>query len=267
VEGPPGSVALAILSAAREPSDVRELAFGPDGIATADFSFGGGATRRVTLAVGNGSTTSQTIPLAYSLRLDGPGSVEASPPSVPGSTIYGTGVSASGTVTCNGAPAPLARLVLVETELVSGTSRSVDLVTDDFGNWRINLAPAVTSAYVVHVADPLLSSTDSPATTLGVRVAVNLTLSSDQVGEGESVTASGNVVPVHGGQIVLEIRRPNGQWQSAATTGTREDGSYSAEVSFPATGAWEVRARMPSTGDEDHLPGDSVAELVQVGQS
>lgn len=267
VSGPPGAVALAILGIKGGGSTVRELAFDAGGVATADFSFGGTATHKVTAVLGNGGAAAFDAPLAYSLRIAGESATSATAPGVPSSTIFGTGVTAAGEVSCGGMPAPFAQVVVTQTETVSGTRHEIEVTTDQFGRWSLVTTPEVTSTYTATVADPLLSSSTSAAAPLAVKVAVNIALSDDQIAEGESVAVSGNVAPVHRGVVIVERRRPNGEWETAAETVTEENGSYRAEVNFPGTGLWELRARMPDTGDDDHAPGESSPKAVQVGES
>lgn len=268
VEGPPGSVALALIApASRGPSDVVPLEFGDDGVATTTVAFGGSGARRVTLATGNGSVLDAAAPLAYSLRVVGGSATTATAPSLPADTIYGTGVSIGGRVECGGEPAPFAHVVLRQTESASTATHEVELVTDQYGAWSYVTTPAVNSTYSVRVADPLLSGAQSAASPIAVHVAVNMSLSADQIAEGDAITVSGSVAPVHYGRIVVERRRPNGVWETAAETATATDGSYSVSFTFPAPGLWEVRARMPDTGDSDHAPGDSAPKPVQVGET
>jgi hypothetical protein len=267
VEGPPGSVGLALLAPRRGPSTVVHLTFGADGLATTDFGFGGTAVRRVTVALGNGAISPQPVPLVYSLRIAGMSATSAAAPAVPSSTIFGTGFTAAGQVSCGGRPAPFARVVLRQTEAVSGATHDVALVTDQFGNWSLTTSPSVNSDYTVQVADPLLSPALSSPAHVDVRVAVNIRVSDNEVADGEAIEVDGNIAPVHQGTVVVEIRRPNGQWQTAAETHTDDTGNYRASVTFPAPGFWEVRARMPDTGDADHAPGDSAPQPVQVGES
>jgi hypothetical protein len=266
VEGPPGAVAVALVSPAEGSSEVRSLALDEGGVATTELGFGGSAARRVTVALGNGSTSASASPLAFSLRLAGRSATIATA-SVPASTIYGTGVTASGTVTCGGRPAPFADVVLRQEEVASGATYDVPLVTDQYGAWSYAIVPAVSSTFSAHVVDPLLSDAASATAPLQVRVAVNISLSDDEIAADEATIVSGNVAPVHEGRIVVERRRPNGAWETATETTTESDGSYRASVTFPAPGLWEVRATMPDTGDADHAPGDSAPKPVQVGES
>jgi hypothetical protein len=266
-QGPPGSVAFALVKPVQGRAVLYPLTFGDDGLATTTIPFGGTDATRVIVASGNGTTAGSLPAAAYSVRVDGESATNLSPPAAPSSTIFGTAVSISGRVSCNGAPAPFARVRLLETEVASGETTAIDLVTDAFGTWSLVSGPEVNSTYAVDLVDPLLSSATSTSTTVGVRVAVNMRVSSDQVAEGESVTVDGNVAPAHAGTVVVEIRRPSGPWQAVTTAELDSAGAYSTSISFPSTGTWEVRARMPDTGDRDHLPGDSVPRLVQVGQS
>jgi hypothetical protein len=266
VEGPPDTVALAIVAPAKGASTVRLLSFDSSGVAVAELGFGGAGARRVTVAVGNGSTSPSVSP-AFSLRLADGSATSVTPPGVPSSTIYGTGFTATGQVSCGGRPAPFADVVLRQQEVTSGAVHEVLLTTDPNGAWSYTTTPSVISTFSVRVADPLLSVAQSPDVRVEVRVAVNISISDDQIAEGEAITVEGTVAPAHEGRIVVERRRPNGQWELAAETTADSSGGYRTDVMFPATGLWEVRATMPSTGDADHAPGDSAPKAVQVGES
>jgi hypothetical protein len=265
VRGPAGTTGLAIVKPERGPPTVAEMAFDSEGIGVIEVELGGATAKRVILGVGNGSVVPSTV--EYSVRTEDANEVTVDPPSVPATTIYGTGVGGSGTVYCNGAPAPYAHVVITRTEVASGVSESHALVTDQFGHWALTTTPTATSAYSVAVEDPLLSPASSAPSTVGVRVAVNMTIPDDEVEEGEAVVIEGNVAPVHSGVVVLERRRPNGTFEEAAETPLGGDGAYRFEHVLPGPGHWEVRVVMPDTGDADHLPGDSAPKLVQIGQT
>jgi hypothetical protein len=265
VRGPAGATAFAIVRPAAGSAVINELTFDDAGVGATDLDFGGTSARRVIVGLGNGSLAPAT--LEYSLRLEGADSVSADAPSMPSTTIYGTGVSASGRVFCGPAPAPFARVVVTRTEVVSGATESLELVTDALGQWRLTTTPPATSTYEVEVVDPLLSAATSPPSTVGVRVAVSMSMARDQVADGEPVVVEGSVTPVHSGSVVLERRRPNGAFETAAETTVDGDGGYRFEHVLPAPGLWEVRVVMHDTGDDDHLPGDSAPKLVQVGET
>ena len=266
VDGPPGTTGFVMVKPSEGPPIVSELSFSEDGLATASLDFGDGA-RHVILGIGPGTGVDYQIPLVYSLQLDGGSAVEATPPGAPPSTTYGLAAPLSGRVTCNGMPAPFANLTLTETEVATGTSRTMPLITDEYGNWSRTVTPEVNTTYEIDVTDPFLSNASSIPTTIGVRVAMTMTVSDDQIDSGEALLVEGNVTPVHQETVVIDIRRVDGTWQTIAETTTDANGDYSSGFTFPDTGAWEVRARMPDTGDLDHLPGDTVTRLVQVGQS
>lgn len=265
VRGPAGTTAFAIVRAPKSPSVVHAMAFDANGVAFLDLDFGAPAATRVILGVGNGSAIPSTI--EYSLRLEGSDAVAADAPSAPSTTIFGTGVTVSGRVTCGGAPAPFAHVLVTRTEVSSGATETTDVVTDAFGGWRLTSVPSVSSTYSVEVVDPLLSAASSGASTVGVRVAVNMSVADDQVEEGEPVIVEGRVVPVHAGIVTLERRRPNGSFETAAEMPVAEDGTYRFDYVLPEPGVWEVRAVMHDTGDDDHLPGDSAPKLIQVGET
>jgi hypothetical protein len=205
--------------------------------------------------------------IEYSFQLGGASAVTVDAPSAPSTTIYGTGVNASGRVLCNGAPAPFARILLTRTEPATGVTETTELTTDAFGGWSLTTVPSATSTYSVRVVDPLLSSATSPPTTVGVRVAVNMSVIDDRVEEDEALVVEGTVVPVHAGIVELETRRPNGTFEPVAETTVATDGTYRFDYVLPAPGLWEVRTLMRVTGDDDHLPGDSAPKLVEVGQT
>ena len=267
VGGPPGTSGFVIINRAGETPRVMDLVFGQDGLATTTLDLGLSGARHVTLGVGPGTRIESDTPIAYSLQLEGADQVEPSPPSAPPSLLYGVSTTLFGRVVCNGAPAPFARIQLTEKEVATGESRTIALVTDGFGGWGRSVQPLVNTSYTVAVVDPFLTRATSPTTTVGVNVAVTMTLSDDQIDEGGTLVVEGTIAPVHQEAVVVQIRRVDGEWQTAAETMPDGNGSYRAEITFPATGAWEVRAAMPDPGDEDHLPGTSAATLVQVGGS
>ena len=266
VGGPPGTTGFVIVKPSKGPPIVSPLSFGQDGFARMSLDFGDGV-RHVTLGVGPGTGVEYQIPLAYSLRLDVTSGVSASPPGAPSSTTYGVAAPMSGRVTCNGMPAPFARLTLTETEVASGASRTIPLITDAFGTWSRTSTPGVNTTYAIDVVDPFLSGASSAPTTVGVRVAMSMTISDDQIEPTEQLRVDGTVTPVHEETVIVEIRRVDGAWQPAAQTTVDANGRFSSAFTFPDAGAWEVRARIPDTGDLDHLPGDTSSFIVQVGES
>jgi hypothetical protein len=265
VRGPSGTRAFALVRSPGSPARVTSLVFGADGIASLDLELGGPGSSRVVLGVANGSGS--PAPVDYSLRFAGSEAVVAEAPAVPSSVIFGTGTAASGIVLCGGAPAPFAHVAVTHREVASGASETTELVTDAFGRWSLGTVLAATSTLSVQVVDPLLSPATSASSTVGVRVAVNMSIADDEVEEGEPVTVEGNVAPVHGGRVVLERRRPNGRFEAAAESPLDAEGRYRFDQVLPAPGVWEVRVTMPDTGDADHLPGDSAPKLVQVGET
>lgn len=266
VGGPPGTTGFVIVKPSKRPPIISQLSFAQDGLARLLLDFDDGV-RHVTLGVGPGTGIASQIPVAYSLQLEGANAVSAFPPRAPSSITYGSASLMAGQVTCNGIPAPFARLTLTETEVASGASRTIPLITDTFGNWSRTTTPEVHTTYTIDVDDPFLSNASSAPTTVEIRVAMSMTISDDQIGSSEPLRVDGTVTPAHEETVIIEIRRVDGFWQTAAQTTVDADGRYSSAFTFPDTGAWEVRARMPDTGDLDHLPGDTAARLVQVGES
>jgi hypothetical protein len=265
VRGADGATAFAILRPRDGAPVVREIAFDSDGVGILDVEVGGRAAARVILGLGNAATS--PIGLEYSARLDGANEVVAHAPLVPQTMIYGTALSVSGYVECGGAPAAGARVFVTRSEPASGEIETRPVVTDAGGRWTLLTEPDATSTFSAVVADPLLSEASSTPATVGVKVAVNIAVADDQLEEGETLTVEGNVAPVHAGRVVLERRRPHGRFEIAAETIVDGEGNYRFDHVLPAPGVWEVRVTMPDTGDHDHLPGDSVPKVIQVGET
>jgi hypothetical protein len=263
VRGPAGATAFAIVRPERGSAEVRFVDFDSNGIGFLDVAFGRRGATRVVLGLGNG--TSQPGMLEYSARLVDSASVVAHAPLLPSTTIYGTAVRVSGTVECGGAPAPFAHIAVTRTDVATGATEVTGLTTDAFGRWELLAAPPTTTSFSVRVEDPLLSTASSISSTIGVNVAVNMTIVDDEVAEGEAVVVEGNVAPVHDGRVVLERRRPNGHFETAAEVELNDEGRYRFDHVLPGPGVWEVRVTMPDTGDDDHLPGDAAPRVVQVG--
>jgi hypothetical protein len=265
VRGPAGATAFAIVRPPQGPPVVLDIALDATGVGVVDVEIGGRAAKRVILGLGNGGNDPGTI--EYSARLQDAGEVEALPPVVPATTIYGTGFMVSGLVECGEAPAASARVAVTRTEAGTGSTETIELTTDEFGRWAFVTTPPATSTFSVDVVDPLLSPASSDESTVGVRVAVNMTVADDQPEEGEALAVDGNVAPVHAGRVVLERRRPNGRFETVAESAIDEQGRYHFEHVLPGPGVWEVRVTMSDTGDADHLPGDSAPKVVQVGET
>lgn len=265
VRGPAGTTAFALVRPPGGPAEVRDVGVDANGIGTLDVALGGRGAARVILGVGNAGPFPATI--EYSARIEGENAVVAHRPSGASETIFGTAVVVSGMVECGGQPAPFARVDVIRTEAGSGTTETIETTTDAFGRWALVTAPAASSSYRVAVVDPLLSAASSDSATVNVRVAVNMTISDDQLEEGQPLTVEGNVAPVHAGEVILERRRPNGAFERAGSVTLDADGRYRFDHVLPGPGVWEVRVTMTDTRDVDHLPGDSAPKLVQVGET
>jgi hypothetical protein len=265
VEGPPGASGFARVEKKSGKKSVVILGFDEAGIARSNVPFGRSQLRRVVLGVGNGNTAGDPITLAYSLRLAGSKKVNAVAPNGPSTTIFGTAGRLSGRVECREKPAESADVLVTETEVLSGQQQIHEVETDRFGTWSIFIEPQANSSYVAEVVDPLLSKATSEPTTVGVKLLITLELATDRVEEGSSVAVFGDVAPIHAGvTVTVECRRPEREWQPCSEATTDASGGYGAAFPLPGVGIWEVRARVESTGDEDHLPGASVTELIDV---
>ncbi|MFN2593507.1 MAG: hypothetical protein ABR579_01295 [Actinomycetota bacterium] len=264
VEGPTGSVATAVVKRRSGPSEVRDLTFDGSGLATTDLDFGGNASGTVTLAVGN-ATTAESGPIAYSLRSLGERAVQAGSIQGSSSIVWGSGVRLSGVVMCNGIPAPHAAIQVTKTE--GGSSTTFDLTTDDHGMWSLIDAPQSNATFSATVVDPLISSATSSPFGVGVHEAVMMELNSDQVTDGSPIELHGTAMPVHPVTVLVQFRRPSGDWQTGPSVETDDAGSYDTAFVLPGPGDWEVRTVVPDTGDGDHLPGNSVPRLVSVAEA
>lgn len=263
VSGSPETAGFVILKLVKRPPLVTDLTFDADGMAT--FEFATRQVRHVTIGVGPGTKAGGQTPISYSLQLDAADNVSATAPEAPTSLTHGDETEIFGRIDCNGAPAPFARVMLTETEVASGTTRTTELFTDDLGTWALTVEPTVHTTYSVAVVDPFFSSATSPEMTIEVEVDVTIAISDDLIESGGSIVVEGTVTPAHEKPILIEVRRAEGVWHTAAEATVDASGDYAAEITFPADGAWEVRARMPGTGHTDHLPGESAARLLQVG--
>ncbi|HET7482201.1 MAG TPA: hypothetical protein VFK89_05005 [Actinomycetota bacterium] len=278
VSGPHSAVRSSLLTVVGTPSTVasmfvrsdegtvteQTLKFDVDGVARAELSFGGDA-RRITLAVGNVATTGPPAPLAYSLRSVDSRATEVPPPAGVSATTYGTAVTLSGSISCNGAPVPFVHATLTQTDAVSGEAVVYEVVTDPAGNWRRQVAPQSNQIYSVAVDDPLLSRAESPPKPVAVRLRVVQQPSSDRIVLGEPISVSGTVDPVHpSASVVIEFRRPERDWRSGAQAIVDESGTFEGSFVLPAAGIWEVRSRVTDTGDADHVPGTNPPALVAV---
>jgi hypothetical protein len=266
VEGPAGASGAYFIKNRGQPATEHVLNFDAGGIARADVSFGSPRARGVTVALGNAAPSGEEVMLAYSLRLPGRNKVSISGPRGGSEIPYGTAVRVSGEVECRREPAPFADVVITETALSSGATRAFTTATDEDGTWSALITPGENATYSAKVVDPLLSQAHSSSRLpVSVRVVVSLDISQNQIPAGDPVGLAGDVFPLHPGvPVVIEYRRPERPWQQGTETNTDVQSHYATSLVLPATGIWEVRARVPSTNDMDHTPGDSAPAIVDV---
>lgn len=261
VVGPSGTTAFALLKPAGAPANVFSLSFDDAGVARTAIPFARASVRKLVVGVGNSSPTSAAA-VAYSVI---PAGADASAirSSVPRLVQFGSSTRVSGSVSCNGAPAPFASVEVVETT-TGGVSKLLHATSDSEGSWSIPVTPDETSSYSVRLADPLLSSAFAPEATLGVATFVTIAAPA-QSRVGSPLEVSGTVSPAHAGApMVLEYRRPARQtWLEGGTFELSMDSSYEQLFFPPGRGFWEVRVRMLSSGDDDHLPGTSLIETIE----
>ena len=261
--GPPGSTGA--YAVRHRDGGVSEgfLGFGDSGIAIADIPFDAAAIKTVLVALGNAAPESQPSTIAYSVRVPGASSTAVALRG-PRDVTFGEGARLSGTVTCGGEPAAFAR-VAVEGDEVDGTPTPRLVTTGGSGTFSILVSPEERTTYSATLADPLLSSAPAATAVVDVRVGVAIELSSHEVSPSQPLRVQGEVFPPHpGAPLVVEFRRPERDWRVGARTTVAEDGSYDSMLSLPNEGVWEVRVRLTSTEDTDHLVNDSVTELVVV---
>lgn len=265
VRGPEGATGFAWLKGRDDAPSLSLLSF-EGGIATLDLPFGRHDARSLTLGLGNVSAGPAT--LEYSVRYPGTGRVTASPPASPQVITFGLGVFISGSVSCGGELAPFSDVEIVATEVVSGETRIQRSRTDAYGRWTWSDAPTATSTYVVSVVDPLLSGATSDAQRVGVAIDVSTIVTPERPVFGESVSVDGMVRPSHPGEeVIVEFRRPSARrWREGGRALMDGDGRYHVSVTLPEIGVWQVRSRVPSTGDLDHLPSVGAIRLVSVRQ-
>lgn len=262
VTGPPGATGFAVLKERRTPADERLLRLGPEGVAQIEVPWDARNTRRLTIGLGNGTYDRPPMGLGYSVRILGQDRVAASPPEGPPTTIFPNGVSLSGSVTCRGTGASDARVLVTETD-AAGETREFDVETGVGGTWRLFVRPDANATYTAEVVDPLLSPAEAEPFDLGVRVGVTLRPVDDRVPRGQPVEVTGETLPAHAGvPVIVEFRRPERQWRVGTEVLTGPDGAYAGSFTLPAKGVWELTARVPSTGDDDHLPGALVTKVV-----
>jgi hypothetical protein len=263
IVGPPGATGFALLVGPVS-RVTHDLVFDASGVARLDATLGPSAVRRVLLGLGNGATGGPEVTISYSLAFDGASKVVASSPSSPSVTTFGTAVPMSGTVTCGGVPAAEASVELSEVS-GDGSPAPVRLKTDEHGRWSYTASPAANARYSVEVVDALISSAVSEPIDIAVRTGIEIAVDSSNIELGHLSIVDGGVFPSHPGAVmVIEFRRPQGEWREGAVVVVDGGSRYDAALQLPARGVWELRARVSDTGDDDHEPGSSVTETVFV---
>ncbi|MEA2433958.1 MAG: hypothetical protein QOG54_1415 [Actinomycetota bacterium] len=263
VEGPAGVTAFALVKRTGAPPETVFLAFSPDGVAQTQISFDAGEVKRVVLGLGNASTTDATM--FYSLRLVRADETDLIPPTGPYEPTYGLASSFAGSVMCGGIGQPSALVEITEREDVGGETRTFVVRSGQTGLWSVLFTPNVNSTYSAKLVDPLLGPASTSEWFVHVHVGVSMAVSEDRVQLGAPAYVTGTLTPPHpDATIVIEYRRPDGEWQQGQEVGSDADGNYSAELVLPRDGIWLIRARMTTTGDEDHEPGVSPERTVEV---
>jgi hypothetical protein len=267
VTGPPGTRAFALIDPRRGPVEERMLELDELGVGRTSVAFGRGEIGGIVLGLANGAARGDEATMAYSLRLEGRPKTEISPPGGASVTPFGTSLWLRGSVTCRKLPAEGARVLVTETIPSMGITRVYEVFTGADGTWNLGVTPEARAIYTAELADPLLSTAATQGEhVVGVRVVLMIDVTPLRPRLGEEITVRGEARPVHpGAPVVVEYRRPGGAtWTQGGTAEIGADGSYETSVSLPAAGDWEVRARMTSTGDDDHLPGTSPIRGVRV---
>ena len=260
--GHPNARAWAIVRAADGARSQLPVTIGADGVGRTTLTALGGISK-VVVAASNGDASIRGS-LAYSLVPRGTTGSTVVGMSVPDEIEYGGFSSVSGFVTCDGRPSVSTPVILEERPRGEPTIRH-EAFTDTFGRWIVPVAPARTTEYQAHVVDPLLTPASSGAEQMAVFLAVSLETDKSRMTLNEAATLSGNVVPNHGVlPVIIEIRRPSGTFDQAVDASTDGSGHFVAQVAFPAPGIWEIRARLSTTGDDDHEPGISPPVFVDV---
>jgi hypothetical protein len=263
VEGPAGTTGFFVV-AGRKVAAQELLLFDADGVARAPVRFGTKQVRAIKLGLGN-AHTEEDATLAYSLRLEGRSRTEMSPPSGVSSVFYGTSALVTGTVTCRGAPAPFANVMVTERTADGGSQTFVE-ETNETGRWQLGVTPTANAVYTAELVDPLLSRAVAEGQhELGVHVLVSMQLADDRPLSGSPVIVDGDIMPAHpGAKVALEYRRPELEWELGTEVAVDGASRYHAEFLLPGPRIWQVRARVVDTGDSDHLPATSGAEIVDV---
>jgi hypothetical protein len=263
IQAPPEGVATAIVTFPTR-SEVVPLTFGADGLATITGTFGLSAISKVVLILGNAASSGPPVSFVYSSILEGAEGSDAGAPSGPASVTFGYSTVLSGTVRCNGSPAPFVRLALVET-LQDGRETRYPLVADQGGNWGQVVYPDREATYRVVLDDPWISTATSDPYRIQIMPFVSIALQSDQVTLGSPARLDGTLTPAHStARIALEFRRPAGVWRLGTSVLTSSEGAYTGDIVLPNKGVWELRARITDTNDSDHIPGVSLSQTVVV---
>jgi hypothetical protein len=61
--------------------------------------------------------------------------------------------------------------------------------------------------------------------------------------------------------VLIEYRRPELSWRAGPQVAAEGDGSYRTALTLPASGIWELRATVVSTGDEDHIGNTTINDV------
>jgi hypothetical protein len=264
VEGPPAATAFALVKRAGGETETFNLTFSEDGVAQISVPFAPNDVKRVVVGLGNASPVDDAS-LFYSLRRNGADETELTGPTGPYQTIYGLATPFSGQVSCGGVGQPNAPIEITERENVSGITRTYIVRSFGTGGWSTLITPLVNSTYSARLVDPLLGPGTANDWQVAVIVSISIEVADDRVQPGEPVHVTGTLVPAHPDSIIaIEFRRPDGLWQFGTETRPDADGNFSADVPLPDDGIWYVRARMTTTGDEDHEPGTSTERVVEV---
>lgn len=261
VEGPPGASAFVLVEKPSGKEKAQLLEVGADGLASARVRFGDDVVKRVVLGVGNPATSGLPAHFGYSLRVDGRAATAATAIDPPADTNYFGGLGLRGRVTCDGQPAPLANLVLVQ-DMHSGEQRTFPLNTGLDGSWSINIQPEQSSTYHLELVDPLLTPTVSELWGVAVRVGLTLAQPAADVPLGTPVEVQGTLTPPHPGALVLiEYRRPDLSWRPGPQTDVAPDGTFRTSLTLPSSGVWGLRATVLDTGDQDHIGATTVNDV------
>ncbi|HVF53689.1 MAG TPA: hypothetical protein VNC78_08805 [Actinomycetota bacterium] len=275
VQGPPGTGGFALIRPRNGQTIELLLDFDDEGVARLPLGVGKDQLRRLTLGVGRTlgpplDPTSLVPPVGvvnYSIRLPSESSTRLVSVDVPERASVFLSSTISGSVTCGGKPAPFIDIEITARDTGTGAEDVTMLHTGLDGSFSLIVNPQATTTFEIAVVDPLVSIPPPETRVLQVETEISLVLSNRVLLEGDILSVFGEIVPLHAGaQIDIEIRRPERAWRVIASAVTDESGGYSASFALSARGVWEVRARVTSTGDADHLPGTSLTKLIKVGR-